>query len=164
MPVTFGLAARINVVAGGVTRGFRLERFSVGSKSCVMKMILALCFAALCLTTHGQTTKTFFTKGAWHDYMAINKKIAQLEAKAKALSLDTVEKKGLTRLQGQAKKISNDEANQAELAADKDLMSKTEQLQKDSARLRLKLQELDMRYAMPSPLPATPKPAKKSKS
>lgn len=86
--------------------------------------------------------------------MAINKKIAQLEAKAKALSLDTVEKKGLTRLQGQAKKISNDEANQAELAADKDLMSKTEQLQKDIARLRLKLKSWTC--AMPCRRPSRP--------
>lgn len=128
-----------------------------------MKIMLALCFTALCLTASGQTTKPIFTKDAWREYMTVSRKIVQLEAKYKSISLDTLEKKGWARLQGQAQKISGDEANQAELAADKNLASKAEPMQKEMARLRLKQQELDMHYAMPAAFPLTTKPAKKPK-
>lgn len=133
----------------------------VRSKSCLMKIFLALSFIALCLTTYGQTTKPLFTKDAWRDYIAITKKIAQLDAKVRFISLDTLEQKGLTRLQCQAQKITSEEAHQAELAADKQLASKAEKLQKEMAQLRVKQQELDTRYAMPAAFPFTPKPAKK---
>ena len=138
-----------------------LERLSVGRKSCVMKILLALCFTALCLAAHGQTPKPLFTKAAWRDYIAITKKIAQLDTKMKFISLETLEKKGLTRLQCQAQKISSDEAHQAELEADQTLASKVEPLQKEMAQLRAKQQELDTRHAMPAAFPFTPKPAKK---
>ncbi|MFO1513527.1 MAG: hypothetical protein U1F83_11520 [Verrucomicrobiota bacterium] len=129
-----------------------------------MKITLALCFTVVGLTTYGQATKPFFTKDTWSEYIAVTRKIVQLETKYKSISIDTLEKKGLARLQNQAQKISSDEANQAELAADKYLLSKTEPLQKEIARLRLKQQELDMRYAMPAALPLTPKAAKKPNS
>jgi hypothetical protein len=126
-----------------------------------MKILLALCFTALCLTTFGQTAKPLFTKAAWRDYIVITKKIAQLDARLKSISLDTLEQKGLARLQCQAQKISGDEAHQAELAADKNLASKTEPLQKEMAQLRVKQQELDRRYVMPGAFPFTPKPSRK---
>jgi len=126
-----------------------------------MKIILALCCTALCWTTYGQSTKPLFTKDAWREYITITKKIAQLDGKLKSISLDTLEQKGLTRLQCQAQKITGDEAHQAELAADKRLASKTEPLQKEMAQLRVKQQELDTRYVMPAAFPFTPKPAKK---
>ena len=129
-----------------------------------MKIIFALCFAALCITTYGQTAKRSFSKDTWGDYIAISKKIEQLETKVRTLSLDTLEKKGFVRLQGQAQKISGDEANQAELAAEKNFVSKTAPLQKEIARLKSKQQELAGLYAMPPPLPVMPKPAKKAKS
>jgi hypothetical protein len=129
-----------------------------------MKIILTLWFTALCLTTYGQTAKPFFSRDAWLDYMAISKKILQLETKVKSISLATLEKKGLARLQGQAKKISSDEATQAELDADKNWASKTGPLQTEIARLRLRQQKLDNLYAMPVAAPVTLKPAKKTKS
>lgn len=140
---------------------FGLERLGFGSKSCLMKIFLALCFTALCLAAHGQTTKPLFTKDAWRDYITITKKIAQLDAKVKFISLDTLEKKGFTRLECQAQKITSDEAHQAELEADKTLASKVVPLQKEMAQLRVKQQELDTRYAMPAAAPFAPKPAKK---
>lgn len=126
-----------------------------------MKILFTLCFTALWLAAYGQTTKPLFTTDAWRDYIALTKKIAQLDAKVKSISIDTLEQKGLTRLQCQAQKITSDEAHQAELAADKQLASKTEPLQKQMTQLRLKQQELDTRYAMPTAFPFTPKPAKK---
>jgi hypothetical protein len=129
-----------------------------------MKIILALCFTAMCLTTYGQTAKPFFSRDAWLDYMSISRKILQLETKVKSISLATLEKKGLARLQGQAQKIPSEEANQAELDADKNWASKTGPLQTEIARLRLKQQKLDNLYAMPVAAPGTPKPTKKTKS
>ena len=128
-----------------------------------MKILLALCFTALCLPAPGQTTRSLFTKDVWRDYMAINKKMARLEAQVKSISLDTLEKKGLVRLQSQARKLSSAEAMQAERAADKALASKSEPLQKEIARLRLQQQALEMRYAMPAALPFQPEPAKQPK-
>lgn len=128
-----------------------------------MKIIFALCFTALGLTVYGQTKNALFTKDTWREYIAINKKIVQLEARVKSISLDTVEKKGLTRLLGQAQKISSDEAHAAERAADKNLASKTEPLQREITRLRNKQHELEMRYAMPAELRSPPNPATQPK-
>ena len=126
-----------------------------------MKIFLALTFTALCFAAYGQTAKPLFTKDAWRDYIATTRKIAQLDARLKSISLDTLEKKGLVRLQCQAQKITGDVAHQAELDADNSLASKAEPLQKEMARLRVKQQELDTRYLMPTAFPFTPKPAKK---
>jgi hypothetical protein len=143
--------------------GFRLVSVHAGSKGSVMKIVLALCFAALCLATYGQTAKPFFSRDTWRDYIANSKKIVQLEAKLKCLSIDTMEKKGLARLQGQAQKLTGDQVQQAELEADKNWASKTESLKADIARLKLKQQNLENLYAMPAPGQVAPTPAKKSK-
>jgi hypothetical protein len=152
-----------NAVVTGEPRGFRLESLRARSKGCVMKIILALCFTALCWTTAGQTAKPFFPRDVWLDYMTISKKIVQLETRIKSISLATLEKKGLARLQGQAQKISSDEAYQAEREADKNWAYKTEPVRTEIARLKLKQQNLDNLYVMPVAAPIIPKPAKKPK-
>lgn len=128
-----------------------------------MKILAALGLAFLCLSTCGQTPKPIFTRDTWLNYMANSKKIAELEARMTSISIATIEKKGLVRLQGQAHKISGDQAHKAELEADKNWATKTEPLKKEIARLKLKQQYLENLYAMPVAAPVQPQPARKTK-
>jgi len=138
-----------------------LESIRARSNGCPMKFMLALCFTALCLTAPGQSAKPFFTRGDWLDYIATSKKIAKLETKIKYIYIATVERKGLIHLQGQAQKLSSEQVYQSDLDANKDWGSKTEPLQKEIARLKLKQQELDNLYAIPPAPPFTPNRPKK---
>jgi hypothetical protein len=128
-----------------------------------MKIIFSLCFAALCLTTHGQTAKPIYSRDAWLDYIANAKKIAQLEAKVKSIYLDNLEKKGLARLQGQAQKISSEQVYQIESDANKSWEIKTKPIQAEIDKCKLKQQEIENHYVMPTLGPASPNPIKQTK-